>query len=313
MEGVTNNTFRRLVRSIGGQGLTYTEFVASKALKDRGKKALSTAQFDPDENPIAIQIYGKDPYTMAEAAKVVEDLGANIVDINMGCPSKKVCAHSGGSALMKDPKAAIEIVKAVRAAISVPLTVKMRSGFDQERRNAPELAYMCQQEGAEAITIHWRTREDRYGGVRAIDKIAETKAKLSIPVIANGDIIDTSSALKMLRETNCDGLMIGRGAIRNPWVFQEIKAALWGLEYTPPTLRERRALLERFIDRYREAFRVERHSIGKIKQIAKYFYNGLPDGEELRRTILRSQTIDEIEEHIRVFFGRYDEKEREGQ
>ena len=141
MEGVTNNTFRRLIRSIGGQGLTYTEFVASKSLKARGKRALHTAQFDPDENPIAIQIYGKDPQTMAEAAKVVEDLGASIVDINMGCPSKKVCAHSGGSALMKDPELAIQIVQAVRRAIQVPLTVKMRSGFDQnQRRKGPKAA-----------------------------------------------------------------------------------------------------------------------------------------------------------------------------
>lgn len=304
MEGVTNKTFRRLVRSIGGQGLTYTEFVASKALKNRGKKALAMAEFDPDERPIAIQIYGNDPQIMAQAAQVVEDLGASIIDINMGCPSKKVCANSGGSALMKDPDHAVAIVRAVRAAISVPLTVKMRSGFDHTQRNAPELSYMCQEEGAEAITIHWRTREDRYGGIRAIDKIAETKSKLSIPLIANGDIIDASSAQKMFQETGCDGVMIGRGAIRNPWVFQEIRTLLSGKKYIPPTSQERRIILEQFIDRYREDFRYEKHSIGKIKQIAKYFYSGLPNGEDLRRVILRSQSIDEIETHIHNFFER---------
>ena len=303
MEGVTNKTFRRLIRSIGGQGLTYTEFVASKALKDRGKKALAMAEFDPDERPIAIQIYGNDPQIMAQAAQVVEDLGASIIDINMGCPSKKVCANSGGSALMKDPKHAAAIVRAVRAAISVPLTVKMRSGFDQTQRNAPELSYMCQEEGAEGITIHWRTREDRYGGERAIDKIAETKSKLSIPVIANGDIIDAESAVQMYRDTGCDGIMIGRGAIRNPWVFQEIKAILSGQKYIPPNPQERRVILERFIERYREDFRYEKHSIGKIKQIAKYFYSGLENGEDLRRSILRSKTVDEIESHIQDFFG----------
>ena len=155
---------------------------------------------------------------------------------------------------MKDPKHAVSIVRAVRAAISVPLTVKMRSGFDQTQRNAPELSYMCQEEGAEGITIHWRTREDRYGGERAIDKIAETKSKLSIPVIANGDIIDAESAVQMYRDTGCDGIMIGRGAIRNPWVFQEIKAILSGQEYIPPSPQERRVILERFIERYREDF-----------------------------------------------------------
>ena len=303
MEGVTNKTFRRLIRSIGGTGLTYTEFVASQALKDRGRKALETADFDPDERPIAIQIYGKDPTIMAEAAKVVEDLGASIVDINMGCPSKKVCAHSGGSALMKDPCQAVEIVKAVRTAISVPLTVKMRSGFDHNNRNAPDLAYMCQEEGAEAITIHWRTREDKYGGERAVDKIAETKLRLSIPLLANGDIIDTESAVQMYRDTGCDGLMIGRGAIRNPWVFQEIDAYLRGETYTPPTVQERHDILIRFIARYRENFRFEKHSIGKIKQIAKYFYSGLPNEEILRTNILRSHSIEDIEQHINHFFA----------
>jgi tRNA-dihydrouridine synthase len=204
---------------------------------------------------------------------------------------------------MKDPDKAIEIVRAVRAAINVPLTVKMRSGFDQNQRNAPELAYMCQEEGAEAITIHWRTREDRYGGSRAIDKIAETKSRLSIPVIANGDIIDSRTAIQMLQDTQCDGLMIGRGAIRNPWVFQEIKATLLGETFIPPTRHERRYILEQFIDRYREDFRSEKHSLGKIKQIVKYFYNGLTNGEQLRMSILRSKTIDEIETHIQHFFG----------
>lgn len=302
MEGVTNKTFRRLIRSIGGTGLTYTEFVASQALKDRGRKALETTDFDPDERPIAIQIYGKDPEIMAEAAKVVEDLGASIVDINMGCPSKKVCAHSGGSALMKDPHHAVEIVKAVRAAISVPLTVKMRSGFDHNNRNAPDLAYMCQEEGAEAITIHWRTREDKYGGERAVDKIAETKLRLSVPLIANGDIIDASSAIQMYQDTGCDGLMIGRGAMRNPWVFLEIDAYMRGEVYTPPTPQQRHDILIRFIERYRENFRFEKHSIGKIKQIAKYFYSGLPNEEILRTNILRSHSIEAIEQHINRFF-----------
>ena len=131
---------------------------------------------------------------MAEAARIVEDSGADICDINMGCPSKKVCAHSGGSALMKDLPLAQAIVKAVRGAISIPLTVKMRSGFDAEHRNAPELAWMCQEEGVEAITIHWRTRADLYGGTRAVDKIAETKARLRIPVVGNGDIVEIGRA-----------------------------------------------------------------------------------------------------------------------
>ena len=302
MEGVTNKTFRRLIRSIGGHGLTYTEFIASQTIQNRGNRALQTASFDPDENPIALQLYGKDPYIMAEAAKVVEGLGATIIDINMGCPSKKVCARSGGSALMKEPKLAAAIVREVKRAISVPLTVKMRSGFTHENRNAPEIGYICQEEGAEAIAIHWRTTQDKYGGVRRIDKIAETKAKLSIPVIANGDIINTTSAIQMLKDTGCDGLMIGRGAMRNPWVFQEIHAALQQKKYTPPSLEKRKTLLKTFLHRYRDDFKYEKISLGKFKQIANHFYSGLQDGPALRMAILRSQSIDEIEENIERYF-----------
>ena len=213
MEGVTNKTFRRLIRSIGGQVLTYTEFVASKALKDREKKALAMAEFDPDERPIAIQIYGNDPQIMAQAAEVVEDLGASIIDINMGCPSKKVCANSGGSALMKDPKHAVEIVRSVRSAISAPLTVKMRSGLIILNAMLPN--YMCQEEGAEGITIHWRTREDRYGGNRAIDTRNQIVHSYRD---RQWDIIDVESGYPNVKDTECD-IMIGRG-IRNPWVFQ---------------------------------------------------------------------------------------------
>jgi tRNA-dihydrouridine synthase B len=148
MEGVTDLTFRRLIRQIGGCGQTTTEFIASEGLKRGAARMEEMAKFDPDEHPVAIQIYGRSPESMAEAARIIEDSGADICDLNFGCPSKKVCAHSGGSALLKDMELATEIVRAVRKAISIPLTVKMRSGFDHTMRNAPEVAQMCQDEGA---------------------------------------------------------------------------------------------------------------------------------------------------------------------
>jgi tRNA-dihydrouridine synthase B len=303
MEGITNIIFRRLLRQIGGTGLTYTEFIASSALANRGKKVLRLAKFDPDEKPIAIQIFGKDPNEMAEAAKVIQDLGASILDINMGCPSKRVCAHSGGSALMKDPKLAIEIVQAVRKAIDIPLTVKMRSGFGAAQRNAPELAYACQEEGAEAITIHWRTREDKYGGIRAVDKIAEAKDKLQIPVIGNGDITDIDSAKQMLDETGCDGIMIGRGAVRNPWCMKEISHFLMNQDYTYPTPEEKRDLLLLFLDTYYEQLQNQRATLGKFKQIAKYFVETLPNAQEFRTKLLRCQNIEDAAACIRLFFS----------
>lgn len=303
MEGVTNLVFRRLIREIGGTGLTYTEFVASKALASRGKQVLEMAKFDPDEYPIAIQIFGRKPKEMAEAAKVVQDLGATIIDINMGCPSKKVCAHSGGSALMKEPELALEIVRQVKQAIDIPLTVKMRAGFDHSLRNAPQLAYACQEEGAEMITVHWRTREDLYGGMQEWDTIRKVKEVVQVPVIGNGDIIDIPSAKMMLEKTSCDGLMIGRGAMKNPWALLEVASFLKGEEFHYPSPQEKKELLFRFLDRYYEFFQHQKATLGKFKQVAKYFCEALPNAKEFRKELLRSQTIEDARQIIHEHFN----------
>ena len=303
MEGVTNIVFRRLMRKIGGMGLTYTEFIPSRGIIENSKQFLQMAEFDKEESPIAIQIYGNKPDMMAQAAQIVQDMGADIVDINMGCPSKKVCSNSGGSALMKDPTLAIEIVRAVKKVLQVPLTVKMRSGFDASNRNAPELAYMCQEEGAEGITIHWRTREDRYGGTRQIDKIAETKQKLQIPVIANGDITDAQSAIQMVRETGCDGVMVGRGAMKNPWSLLEIASTFH--QKPPPVITsdDKKHLLLSFLDTHFERLRIEKAALGKFKGIAKHFCTGLENGDQLRYHLLRAQSMDNVHRIVEDFFA----------
>ena len=305
MEGVTDLTFRRLVRQIGGAGLTYTEFIASRAIAGSraGAKWRDMARFDPDERPVALQIFGRDPQTMAEAARVVQDIGATIVDINMGCPSKKVCAKSGGSALMADPELAIRIVRAVRAAITVPLTVKMRSGFDHARRNAPELAWACQEEGAEAITIHWRTRADLYSGSRAVDKIAETVDKLTIPVIGNGDVIDIDSALKMFRDTGCAGVMVGRGAMRNPWSLRQIADHLNGRPITQVDADEKERVLLGFLAAVRARAPRDKAALGRFKKVANHFTRGLPHGSQLlRMAVLRSETPEAAIAQVRRYF-----------
>ena len=305
MEGITNIVFRRLIREIGGTGLTYTEFIPSVTLANRGKHILRMAEFDPDEYPIAIQIFGRNPYNMAEAAKVVQDLGASIVDINMGCPSKQVCANSGGSALMREPELALEIVRKVKQAITIPLTVKMRAGFDHSLRNAPDLAYACQEEGAEAITVHWRTKQDLYRGVQEWDTIAKVKERVSVPVIGNGDIIDVPSAKIMFEKTNCDGLMIGRGAIKNPWVLLELASFLKGEEFLYPSLEQKKDVLLRFLNRYNDFF-PEKSILGKFKQIAKYFCEGLPNAQGFRKELLRSQSTEEAERIIHNHFDSMD-------
>ena len=302
MEGVTDLTFRRLIRQIGGAGLTVTEFIPSVSLKPGAGRAWETAQFDPDERPVAVQLYGRHPEILAEAARVVQDMGATICDLNMGCPSKSVCNHSGGSSLLNDSALVTQIVRAIRRAITIPFTVKMRSGFDHNRRNAPEIAWICQEEGVEAVTVHWRTRADKYGGVRAVDKIAETKARLRVPVIANGDILDIPSALAMFDETGCDGVMIGRGAMRNPWLLLQVAQHLRGEPITEVTPEERRRVLLGYLADIRARFGADRPALGRFKKVANHFTQGLPQGEEVRTRILRSDTIPEAVAHAEAYF-----------
>lgn len=305
MEGVTDLGFRRLIRAIGGCGMTFTEFVPARGLVEDHARVRELVQFDPDERPIGIQVYGRDPALLAEAARVAEGLGADIVDLNMGCPSKKVCAHSGGSALMREPELAREIVAAIRAAVTVPFTVKMRAGWDPAHRNAPDIAWMCQEEGAEAVTVHWRTRADLYGGERELDTIAQVKARLSVPVIANGDITDATTALQTLAATGADGVMVGRGAIRNPWVFREIEAAFAGAPASAVTPAERERVLIAYFDAVRARFATEHGALGRMKKIAKYFTEGVPHGaEHLRPALLRSDSVDEAYDRTLVFFER---------
>jgi tRNA-dihydrouridine synthase B len=303
MEGVTDLTFRRLIRTIGGCGLTVTEFIPGAALAGRHRMALRTAQFDADERPISIQVYGRDPDVLADAARYVQDLGADIVDLNMGCPSKKVCAHSGGSALLSDPALAQRIVRAIRAAVHIPFTVKMRSGWDPQHRNAPEIAAMCEGEGVEMLAVHWRTKTDLFGGVRDLRTVAEVVRRVSIPVLANGDILDEESALSTLAETGAAGLMIGRGAIRDPWVFERVRRAMAGEPRLVVDDDERERVLLAYFATIRSAFDNERGALGRYKKIAKYFCDGVPGGEDLRRAVLHAETPDEAEQRVTDFFG----------
>ncbi len=298
MEGVTDVHFRRLVRGIGGCSLTVTEFIPGAALAGGHRVALRAATFDPDERPISIQVYGRDPEVLADAARAVTDLGADVVDLNMGCPSKAVCSSSGGSALMKDPDLARRIVVAIRAAVTVPFTVKMRSGWDAEHRNAPELAAMCEGEGVDALTVHWRTRADLYGGVRDLSTIRRVKERVSIPVLANGDV-DETNAVETLRETGADGLVVGRAAIRDPWVFHRIRRALRGEPSLVVDDAERERALLGYYAAVRATFDSDRGALGRMKKIARYF----SDRPVLRDLVLHSRTPDEAEQGVRAWFA----------
>jgi tRNA-dihydrouridine synthase B len=303
MENITDLPFRQLVRTIGGCPLMFTEFVASKSLNHGDERALRAAHFLPYERPIAVQVYGKEPDALAEAAAKIEQMGASIVDLNMGCPSKRVSRRSGGVGLMREPKLVEEIVRKMRAAVSIPLTVKMRSGWDADSRNAVELAKICAGEGAEMLTVHWRTKEDRYGGERDLSIISQVVESVDIPVLGNGDIVDVPSALSTLRETGCAGLMIGRGAVRNPWVFHEIGAELCG--GAPPVVEEvaRARLLLTYLEDIIPGFGTRHGALGRFKKIARYFTLGAVNGKQLQYDILHSSTIEEAREIVHLHFG----------
>lgn len=305
MEGVTDVVFRRLIRTIGGPGLTYTEFIASRGIVNGEERIWDMASFDEDERPIALQIYGREPDEMAEAARILEDSGATIIDINMGCPSKKVCKNSGGSGLMREPEHALEIVRAVRRAISIPLTVKMRSGFDHSMRNAPELARAFEQEGVQALTIHWRTRADAYGGERAVDKIAESVDAVDIPVIANGDIIDIPSARRMFEETGCAGVMLGRGAIRDPWAMLKIGQWLRGEDVIEVDASERERVLLLYYERIAEAIEKPDRVVGRMKMIVRHFADGVPHSKSMRKHLCRGQSRQDVIDRTRAYFDLY--------
>lgn len=306
MEGVTDLTFRRLIRQIGGCGLTVTEFVPAGGVGHDSRRIRELVAFDDDERPVSVQLFGREPSILAEAARIIQDLGPTIIDLNMGCPSKKVCAHSGGSSLLKEPEHARAIVRAMRAAVRVPFTVKMRTGWDPEHKNAPEIARMCEEEGVDAVAIHWRTRADLYGGVRELDTIARVKQQLRIPVIANGDIVDAASALDTLARTGADGLMIGRGAIRDPWVFRRIVAAMAGEPPFEVSLAERERVLQGYADAILARFRSEHGALGRLKKIARYFVDGVPHGDVLRDAIWHSDTLDQARGRIAAFFRALD-------
>ena len=309
MEGVTDLSFRRTIRRIGGVGLTCTEFVPASSLhKDRGQP-WETVKFDKDESPVSVQIYGKNPKEMAEGARVVESTGADICDINMGCPSKRVCSRSGGSALMREPDLAREIVSAVRSAVSMPVTVKMRSGFDHTNRNAAELAYMCQEEGANAVTIHWRTREDRYGGQRDVTQIAEAVDRLSIPVIGNGDIVDIDSAKAMFLDTGCAGVMVGRGAIADPWLPTRIVRWQNGLGPLNLTAGDRKEAMFFYFEQIGDAMHSGKGVLGRMKMLSQRFAKALPNGEQLRSKLVRSQSVEELKDLATEYFAILEELE----
>ena len=247
MAGITDMPFRKLCRKYSAEGV-FTEMISSRAVCYGDEKTKKLATIDSQEHPCFLQLFGNSPEIMEKAAMLVMEFSPDAIDINMGCPAPKIAGNGDGSALMKNPLLAYEIVKGVKRAVqrySIPVTVKIRSGFDRAHINAVEVARAVCEAGADAITVHARTREQMYAPPVDMDIIRQVKQSVAVPVIGNGDIVDAKSALFMLEYTGCDGIMIGRGALGNPYIFDEISHAMLGKKYIKPS---KEAILEDIIE-----------------------------------------------------------------
>jgi tRNA-dihydrouridine synthase B len=341
MAGVTDTVFRRFIRNLGGCGLIMTEFTsADGVLRAKDKKAKRYLHFYEDEHPISAQLFGSDPQVMADAARIVEDLGFDLVDLNLGCPAKKVVKCNGGSGLLRDLPRIRGIFEAVRAAVKIPFTVKFRAGWNDEEIVCVELAKIAEDCGLCAVALHARTREQGYSGTARWEWIAAVKDAVKIPVIGNGDIRTPEDACAMVAATGCDAVMIGRTAPANPWIFRQIEQYCAALQFshvataalgclveqgsTFSTTADNKLLTEgqpgaavptRYdqpseSDRYemiRTYFRmlIEEElpdATGKMKQFASWFTHGVPGGAALRKAIYDSRAAPEILTRVEEFF-----------
>jgi len=330
MAGMTDTAFRRLVKRHGGCGLVVTEMVSSEGLVRGIDRTLEYAEYTEDERPVSIQIFGGDPEKMAAAAQVVEGMGANIVDVNMGCPVRKIARHDAGCSLMRQPEHAASVIRAMTRAVKIPVTVKMRAGWNDGQRNAPELARRVQDAGAAAVTIHGRTAEQSYSGFADWDLVSRVADELSIPVFGSGDCLEPQQVIDRL-QSGVSGVLVGRGVLRNPWILAQAFDIAAGRPPRVVTMTERGQFLLDYIgllldervnedegfrhvapgitdhglrttDNGPRTTRHDRWVINKLRALCSWYSKGLDNGSHLRVRVNRAESIAELREIVDEFF-----------
>jgi tRNA-dihydrouridine synthase B len=327
MAGMTDTAFRRLVKRKGGCGLVVTEMVSSEGLVRGIDRTLEYAEYTEEERPVSIQIFGGDPGKMAAAAQIVEGMGADIVDVNMGCPVHKIARHSAGCSLMREPAHAADVVRAMAQAVRIPVTVKMRAGWDSDAINAPDLAKRVEDAGASAVAVHGRTAAQSYSGVSDWELIERVAASVSIPVFGSGDCIEPGQVVDRMRGASVGGVLVGRGALRNPWIFQQAADVAAGRAPREVSAADRGQFLLDYIEllmheRLGEAdgFRHvapaqpapegdvlparghDRWVINKLRALNSWYTKGLDNGSHLRVAINAAESLPHLRAIIEDFF-----------
>jgi tRNA-dihydrouridine synthase B len=309
MAGMTDSAFRRLVKRHGGCGLVVTEMVSAEGLVRGIDRTLEYAEYTDEERPVSIQIFGGDPEKMAAAAQIVEGMGADIVDVNMGCPVPKIAKHHAGCSLMREPAHAASVIGAMAKAVRIPVTVKMRAGWSDHDRNAPTLAKMVEDAGAAAVAVHGRTAEQSYSGRADWELVARVADELTIPVFGSGDCVEPEQIVERL-DSGVEGVLVGRGVLRNPWILAQARDLAARRPVRTVSMEDRGRFLLDYIDLLVQE-RVDDHRaqthdrwvVNKLRALGAYYTKGLDNGSHLRTTINAAASLGELRDAIRLFFG----------
>ena len=301
MAGITNLPFRSLLRDFGC-GLAFTEMISATGLARKSSKSFQYLRSSPLDKPLSVQLFGSDPLILAEGAKIVAGEGAELIDINMGCPARKVVRTGAGSSLLKNPTQVGNIVKTVRKAISIPFTIKIRSGWSQQNLNAVEVASIAEDNGVDGVIVHPRTTDQGFSGRSDWDIIKKVKEVLRIPVIGNGDVRNGGDAIRMLNYTGCDGVMVGRGVLGNPWVIDDIISCLSGCDSSvPPSLIEREQTIARHLE-MEVSYYGEQSGVRNFHKHLLWYTKGLPESAKFRKLAINIRDKNSLLNGLRCFF-----------